>query len=300
MTVVPTYAPEMRAASYSHYTIHRFRKYKGLTALVIVSLALFLVNCGGGFGPQPNSNSNSGGSNTGGGGTSNGTTFADLQQSTWWNGYALLPTSAYNICDTCTPSGPLATWGTTQGIKSPALSNGGSMKFDIGGSMPFADILWNVKFTKHLPDEKMVPTLSNFTYDVYFYGTNLETSQALEFDINQFFNGMSFIWGHECRIASGHEWDTWDNINMHWVKSGIPCNPVSNSWNHLVIQAQRTSDNRLLFKSITLNGKTDTLNRYDNPSPTTWYGLTINYQMDGNSQQQPYSVHLDKLNFTYQ
>ena len=174
------------------------------------------------------------------------------------------------------------------------------MKFDIGGTMPFADILWNVKFTKHLPDENMVPTLSNFTYDVYFYGTNLETSQALEFDINQFFNGMSFIWGHECRIASGHEWDTWDNVRMHWVKSGIPCNPVSNAWNHLVIQVQRTSDNRLLFKSITLNGKTDTLNRYDNPSSTTWYGLTINYQMDGNSKQQPYSVYLDKLNFTYQ
>jgi len=174
------------------------------------------------------------------------------------------------------------------------------MKFDIGGTMPFADILWNVKFTKYLPDQKMVPTLSNFIYDVYFYGTNLESSQALEFDINQFFNGMSFIWGHECRIASGHEWDTWDNVHMHWVKSGIPCNPVSNAWNHLVIQVQRTSDNRLLFKSITLNGKTNTLNRYDNPSPTTWYGLTINYQMDGNSKQQPYSVYLDKLNFTYQ
>jgi hypothetical protein len=236
MIVFPNYAPVMRVTSYYRNSLHRFRQSNGLTALVIVYLALFTVNCGGGVGTQTNNNSNS---DTGGSGTSNGTTFSDLQQSTWWNGYALLP-SSYNICDTCTPSGPLATWGTTQGIKSPALSSGGSMKFDIGGTMPFADILWNVKFTKHLPDEKMVPTLSNFTYDVYFYGTNLETSQALEFDINQFFDGMSFIWGHECRIASGHEWDTWDNINMHWVKSGIQCNPLSNSWNHLLIQAQRT------------------------------------------------------------
>src|SRR5436305_11099651 len=46
------------------------------------------------------------------------------------------------------------------------------------------------------------------------------------FRSNQFFNGMSFIWGHECRIAGGHEWDTWDNVNKHWVKSGIPCNPL--------------------------------------------------------------------------
>src|SRR5439155_621273 len=83
----------------------------------------------------------------------------------------------------------------------------------------------------------------------------------LEFDINQFFNGMSFIWGHECRIAGGHEWDTWDNVNKHWVKSGIPCNPLSNAWNHLVIQVSRTADDRLQFKSITLNGVTHTVNR---------------------------------------
>jgi hypothetical protein len=175
----------------------------------------------------------------GSGGGGGGGTFSNLQSSSWWNGYALLPPS-YNICDTCLPGGPLATWGTTQGIKSPALSSGGSMKFDIGGTLAFSDILWNVKFTKYLPDQSKVPTFTSFTYDVWFYGTNLETSQALEFDINQFFNGMSFIWGHECRIAGGHEWDTWDNINMHWVKSGIACNPISNAWNHLIIQAQRT------------------------------------------------------------
>jgi hypothetical protein len=272
MIVLPNHAPLMRAASYSHDRIHGFKQYRNLTTLLIVALALLSANCGSGLGPQPKSDSSVGSSDTSGSGTSSGTTFADLQRSTWWNGYALLP-SSYNICTTCTPAGPLATWATTQGIKSPALSSGGSMKFDIGGTMPFADILWNVKFTKYLPDQKTVPTLSNFTYDVYFYGTDLESSQALEFDINQFFNGMSFIWGHECRIASGHEWDTWDNVHMHWVKSGIPCNPVSNAWNHLVIQVQRTSDNRLLFKSITLNGKTNTLNRYDNPSTTRWTGI---------------------------
>jgi len=121
----------------------------------------------------------------------------------------------------------------------------------------------------------------------------------LEFDINQFFNGMSFIWGHECRIAGGHEWDTWDNVNKHWVKSGIPCNPLSNAWNHLVIQVSRTADDRLQFKSITLNGVTRTVNRFDHPSATTWYGMTINYQMDGDSEQEPYTVYLDKVRFSY-
>lgn len=174
------------------------------------------------------------------------------------------------------------------------------MRFDIGGTTAFADILWNVKFTTKLKDQKSVPQYHQFTYDVYFYGENLETSQALEFDINQFVNSQSFIWGHECRIASGHEWDTWNNQTMHWVKSGIPCNPKSGAWNHLIIQAERTSDNQLHFDSITLNGITSQVDRYDTPTATTWYGMTINYQMDGNSKQQPYSVYLDNLNFSYQ
>jgi hypothetical protein len=233
------------------------------------------------------------------GGTSpGGYTFSNVQAGGGWNGYALLPTINYNICTTCKPTGPHAIWSTQQGISSPSVS-GKAMKFNIGGDMPFADILWNVKFTRLLKDQKTVPNYHNFTYDVWFFGQNLETSQALEFDINQFFGGMSFIWGHECRIAGGHEWDTWNNVTMHWVKSGIPCNPISNAWNHLVIQVARTGGNHLVFKSITLNGVTHTLNRMDSPTPTTWYGITLNYQMDGNSKQQPYSVYLDKLNFSF-
>jgi hypothetical protein len=229
---------------------------------------------------------------------SSANSFNNIQASSWWNGYALMPPS-YNICDSCLPAGTNASWGTEQNIASPSLS-GKAMRFDIGGSTPFADILWNVKFTTKLKDQKAVPQYHQFTYDVYFYGENLETSQALEFDINQFINNQSFIWGHECRIASGHEWDTWNNQTMHWVKSGIPCNPKSNAWNHLIIQAERTSDNQLHFDSITLNGVTSKVDRYDTPTATTWYGMTINYQMDGNSKQQPYSVYLDNLNFSYQ
>ena len=173
------------------------------------------------------------------------------------------------------------------------------MKFSLGGNLPFSDILWNQKFTTRLADQKSVPNYHQFTYDVYFYIADASVSQALEFDINQFINGKSYIWGHECRIASGHEWDTWNNQTMHWVKSGIPCNPKSGAWNHLVIQAERTSDNHVHFVSITLNDVTSKVDRYDTPTNTSWYGMTINYQMDGNSLQKDYSVYLDKLNFYY-
>jgi len=111
--------------------------------------------------------------------------------------------------------------------------------------------------------------------------------------------GKSFIWGHECRVASGHQWDIWNNAANAWVPTGIPCYPRSKSWNRLTIQVQRTPDNRLLYQSITLNGQTTNLYKYDNPTGSSWNGITINYQLDGNIKQQPYTVLLDNLDFTY-
>jgi len=234
-----------------------------------------------------------------------GSTFSNLQSGGGWTGYALLPPS-YEICTSCKPTGPETTWSMTQGIKSPSLS-GSSTRLDIGGSQVYSDVLWNNHLigdfsSQGLPDTNhtLVPTLHNFTYDVYFYGANLELSQALEFDLNQFFDGQGFIWGHECRIAGGHEWDIWDNVNQKWSPTGVACKPVSKAWNHLVIQVQRTSNNQLLFQSITLNGVTSTLNRSFSPgSAPGWYGVTVNYQQDGNYAQQPYSIWLDQLNFSY-
>ncbi len=180
------------------------------------------------------------------------------------------------------------------------------MKFTIGGKTKYSDVLWNNHLigqfsSQGMPDfdNSINSNLRNFVYDVYFFGDHLDKSQALEFDINQFVNGKSHIWGHECRIAGGNEWDVWDNPAQTWRPTGVPCHPLNNQWNHLTIQVQRTSDDNLLFKSITLNGKTATLNRYDTPTKTSWSGITVNYQQDGNYNQDPYSIWLDKFNFQY-
>jgi hypothetical protein len=180
------------------------------------------------------------------------------------------------------------------------------MQFNIGGKTTYSDALWNNHLigqfsSQGIPDyDNSINSKShNFVYDVYFFGDHIGTAQALEFDINQFVNGQSFIWGHECRIVGGSEWDVWDNPGKKWHPTGVACNPLNNQWNHLTIQVQRTSDEHLLFQSITLNGKTATLNRYDSPTSTSWSGITVNYQQDGNEKQQPYSIWLDNLNFHY-
>lgn len=236
--------------------------------------------------------------------TVGGNAFSNLQHSGGWAAYGQRPP---NFVD-CSPS-PCdgITFSMTQGIKSPSLS-GMATQFNLGGTAVYSDALFNNHLigdlsSQGLPDKNhtLVPTLHNFTYDVYFYVSNSGLSQAVEFDVNQFYNGLGFIWGHECRIAGGNQWDIWDNINQKWVPTGIACNPVGNSWNHVTIQVQRTSSNQLLYKSITLNGVTSTLNQSYSPgsTPSGWWGVTVNYQMDGNNKQSPYTVYLDNLTFTY-
>jgi len=186
--------------------------------------------------------------------------------------------------------------------------SGNATVYWIGGTSPFTDAL----FDNHLigphssqgipdDDQSMTSSLSTFTYDVDFYGDNLDVSQALEFDINQFFNDMGFIFGHECRIASGNEWDVWDNSQGKWVPTGIACNPKSGQWNHLTIKVHRTSDNHESYDSITLNGQTANLNwSLGRGSTPGWYGVTVNFQMDGDSKEDGYKVYLDNLTLGYQ
>src|SRR5258708_2233552 len=230
--------------------------------------------------------------------------FSNVQHSGGWSQFGQGPP---NFVD-CSPS-PCngVAFSMTQGIGSPSI-RGEATGFWIGGSTPYSDALWNNQLigtssTQGMPDanQTVVPSLHNFTYDVDFYGDNFGLSQALEFDINQFFNDMGFIFGNECRIASGNEWDVWDNQNKRWTPTGIPCRPNDSSWNHLTIKAQPNSVGHLVYQSITLNGQTSDLNwTFGHGSAPGWYGVTINYQMDGNQRQDPYKVYLDNLTISYQ
>ena len=239
----------------------------------------------------------------GGGGGGGGNSFTALQGSKGWTGYGELPPN-YNICSNCSPQ---VTYSLTQHIKSPSLS-GNSSKFTLGGTEPYADVLFNNHLIGTLSsqgvpdtDHKLVPSLHNFTYDAYFYTSQLSLSQALEFDINQYFGSHGLVFGTQCRVAGGNMWDVWDNQNKKWVSTGAKCYPVNNGWNHVTIQVQRESDNSLLYQSITLNGTKSVLNKkYPAGScPNDWWGITVNYQLDGNSKQSGYATYLDNFTFTY-
>lgn len=191
------------------------------------------------------------------------------------------------------------------GITLPSLSNNAT-QFNLAGTKAYGDALFSASLIGSMAPQlrdsshKLLPTLHNFIYDTDFYVTNASITQVLEFDINMYMNGDGMIWGTQCNHLGDGDWDIYDNANRHWVSAGVPCKFV-NGWNHVTIQVQRTSGNTLLYKTIKLNGTTYTLNKSYPPgtASSNWWGVTVNYQMDGNSKQTPNTTYLDNFSLTY-
>ncbi len=235
--------------------------------------------------------------------TVGGTPLSNIPAIGGWNqGGALAPT--YNIC---TSSCPGITWSMVQHLSSGSLS-GNATQFNIGGTTPYSDVLWSNPLigdgtTEGMPDKShtLLPTIHNLTLDTYVYPTNFAVTQDLELDINLYMNGVGMEWGTECNHLADGVWDIWNNINAQWVPTSIPCSLNNGAWNHVTIQVQRESNNDLLYQTITVNGVTYTINQTvaPFPVPSGWWGMTMNYQMDGNYKQSPNTTYLDQTSVTY-
>ena len=177
--------------------------------------------------------------------------------------------------------------------------DGTSAQFWLGGSTPYSDALW---WNKILAETQLAQNeaVHNFVYDLYFYTDNGPAAQSIEWDVNQFVDGRSYIFGSQCSYRSADTWDVWDNVNSKWVSTGVSCGALqSNTWNHVVLEFERTTDNQLHYIAMTLNGTRHYLNWYYPSTSTTWSGVTVNYQMDGNFQQVNYSTWVDQMKLTY-
>jgi len=233
--------------------------------------------------------------------TSSGKTFSNIEEYRGWLTYGELAPS-YDICTGCQPK---VTWGMKQGV---ALAGGisSATRFDLGGEVPYSDAL----FVNHLigdgstqnlldPNATILKSISHLTYSVDFYSDHLELAHALEFDLGLNHSGRAHMFGTECRTEGNKVWALWDNPGHKWVDTSVPCQALDGKWNHLTIELTHTSDNHLIYDSITLNGKTSTLNWKNYSTASNWLGLVVNFQLDGNKTQADYSVYLNKLNITY-
>jgi hypothetical protein len=231
----------------------------------------------------------------------NSAKLSNIQANKGWDSWGQLP-PAYVDCSPC--SG--LTWSMAYGITSPSKS-GNATQFNTSGTTPYGVVLWYNPVmgqfsTEGLPDNghTLIPSLHNFTYDTDFYVTNLAVTQVLEFDVSMYMDSIGMFWGTQCNHLGGGEWDVLNNVTQQWSKTSFSCNLVK-GWNHLTLQFQRESDNSLLYQSITLNGVTANINETFAPFtvPSSWYGITVNYQMDGDYKQSANTTYLDNLSLTY-
>jgi len=227
--------------------------------------------------------------------------LSSLQANKGWDSWGQLP-PAYADCSPC--SG--LDWWTEYGVTSPSKS-GNPTQFNTNGTTAYGVVLWYNPVmgqfsTQGLPDKghTLLPNLHNFIYDTDFYVANPAVTQALEFDVSMYMDSIGMFWGTQCNHLGGGEWDYLNNVTQQWAKTSVACNLVQ-GWNHLTLQVQRESDNSLVYQSITLNGSTANINAKSSPFtvPSSWYGVTVNYQMDGNYKQSSNTTYLDNLSLTY-
>jgi hypothetical protein len=174
---------------------------------------------------------------------------------------------------------------------APSLS-GSSTLFTLGGTQGYSNALWWISLGGGT-------LLSQFTYDLDFYIDNASAPEALEFDVNQSYEGTRYTWGTECSYKNTHKWDVWNPLAEVWVTSSAPCPPVaSKQWHHLTWQFERVN-NQVHYISVTLDGNTYPINLYLNPQPN-WNldDIDIAFQMDGDYKQTPYHVWLDNVSLT--
>ena len=206
-------------------------------------------------------------------------TFSNVEQMTGWSS-----------CDSCAGpggAGPSAPHSMTQNVASPSM-DGKSAQFWLGGDTKYSAALW----WKQLGPRD---SATKFTYDLYFYLKNPSVSQALEFDVNQTLNGSMYIFGTECNLKGTKTWRVFDNYDK-WINTGIPCTvPTAYVWHHLVWEFQRTSDGRMHFLSVTLDGKKSYVDQKHRPRPKSVRELNVAFQLDGNSTMTDYSAWLDKV-----
>ncbi len=197
--------------------------------------------------------------------------------------------SGWQTCDSCAGSGSTP-HSMTQHINTPSMT-GNSTQYWLGGSSPYHNAIW----WKQLGPNA---NASHFIYDLYFYLKTPAAAQSLEFDMNQSVNNRKFIFGTQCNIKGAHQWDVWDTANGRWVHTGIGCSqPPSYRWNHLVLEFQRVG-NQTKFVSVTLNGNRSYINRTFNTYGVHASELNTAVQLDGDYNQQNYSMWVDKMQVT--
>jgi hypothetical protein len=200
--------------------------------------------------------------------------------------------SGWKSCGNCTKLYG-ATFSMQQGVSSPSR-DGKSMKFSVGGTSPGGAALWYRWMSSN-------STATNFVYELYYYMDNPGAAGAMEFSASQRSGTKWYRWDTQCLFTDIAVWRLWNNATGHWYRTSIPCTrPAPYTWTRLVFEGKKVSG-KVLFVSLTVNGKKYYLNKTFDPKPmsSSESSVKIHFQLNGNSKMSDYSAWGDQFKLTY-
>ncbi|MBA2680775.1 MAG: hypothetical protein H0U76_20570, partial [Ktedonobacteraceae bacterium] len=175
-----------------------------LCALLALAVPFSLSGAAGAssFTPQISSQSPTSGNGSSGNGSNSGTpapqgsvsTNVQANPGNWRSWGQVAP----NYID-CNPCKGVA-WSIKYGITSPSLTSNAT-QFNLSGTKPYGNALFAAGLigqnSTAIPDanHKLLPTLHNFKYETDVYVKDASVTQALDFDISMFMNGLALVWG---------------------------------------------------------------------------------------------------------
>jgi hypothetical protein len=192
----------------------------------------------------------------------------------------------------CCGGGGGATTALTADPSKSQNGSGVSARFDLGGSTAYSNARWW---------NQVATTCAafRFTLDFWAYVTAPSAPQGFEFDFDQVVGGQRYKFSHQCDFKDSSLWRVW--ANGGWTATSHACVPfTANSWNHFVFHGERTLDGRVHYQDMVINNVTYTFDLYATPTAAGSDSVTVYIQLDGDSQQTPYSLWIDKLSLTSQ
>lgn len=236
------------------------------------------------------------------------TTISNIQNlSGWQSCSADFPAGSQRAGQLCaagnknTPSSKL-----TQGLATPSM-DGKSAQFSMNAPSGASDPTYGYSNYLYFNAITGGNSVSQFTYDLYFWIDNPDAPQALEFDLNQAYDDTGagtpqrWVWGSECNFKGETPglWDIWDDEAGKWRATTVPCDPFPGSaWNHLTWNVERVG-NQVHYITLTVNGQAYNVDTYyNNQQGWDLEEIDTAFQMDLDSNADPYNVWLDQVSLT--
>ena len=208
------------------------------------------------------------------------TTFSNVQAMSGWT-----------PCTGCALGGSNANYTFKQDISSPSMS-GHALLEGIRGGTPFSHVL----AYKNLGSTTSATT--QFVQEAYLLLDRPQNSNGFSIAGHQTLNGKNYRFSSQCSFNKGI-WSVWNTKAGIWQATNVACNrPPANTWTHIVVETERTSDNREHFLTISVNGEKSFVNQYVYPESRSGNSIGMHLEVDGNATEAAYNGYWDKVSFT--